>query len=392
LITEAFPDPSGPEPQEEWVEIINTTTLPIALSGYKIGDEETIDAGEGMLRFPSGVLDPGEQAVIANDADAFVVLFTGLAPNFAVVPGGRRIPIMVLYDLWATGSMAFRNAGEEILVLDPFDTVVDVVVTGDGAWPGVHFDGTVPNQGFSMERGVHLVDTNVILDATSPAPDFVSVNSPGNPTPGDIDAIELGCPAEIDEDAAGFVCAVAILAGTGLCQVGAGDTCGGAISPDCSGDYVVAVAQGEAVGPGSCLAVVEKGPHVETDIREIVVNEVNQAPYFTSLPPAGPVVEFSYNPTWEDDDLPDQNTGDPGLVSCAVTANTCGPWLSFTGCDAIGTPDGDCSYELTTTDSWTIAPLSSTQIVEVVAFNQEPIFADGFETGDTTQWSAVTPG
>jgi len=87
-----------------------------------------------------------------------------------------------------------------------------------------------------------------------------------------------------------------------------------------------------------------------------------------------------------DDDLPDQHPGDPGLVSCAVTANSCGPWLSFTGCDAIGTPDGDCSYELTITDSWTLAPLSATQIVNVVTVIEEPIFADGFETGDTAAW------
>jgi len=397
LITEVFPDPIGPEPQEEWVEIINNTISPIALNTYKIGDEEMIDAGEGMFRFPSGVLDSGEQAVIANHGDDFEGLLAGLVPNYAIVPGGTRIPTMVLYDLWATGTMNISNAGDEILVLDPFDTVVDVVITGTGAWPGVYCDGTVPNQAFSVERRNLLVDTNVIFDGSSPSPDFeTSLSLLGNPMPGDIDAIELSCPAEIDEDASGFTCAVTVVAGTGQCQVGSLDTCGGTIAPDCSGDYVAVVPQGEAAGPGSCEAVVEKGPHVETDIQELIVNEVNQAPYFTSSPPVHLAAmdirtEFSYNPTWSDDDLPDQHAGDPGLVSCVVTANTCGPWLSFTGCDAIGTPDGDCSYELTISDSWTLAPLSATQIVNVVTVIEDPIFADGFETGDTTQWSASTP-
>jgi len=41
VISEVLYDPAGVEPDAEWIEIYNPGSVPLSLSGYKIGDEET---------------------------------------------------------------------------------------------------------------------------------------------------------------------------------------------------------------------------------------------------------------------------------------------------------------------------------------------------------------
>lgn len=54
VISEVLYRPAGAEPDAEWIEIYNPSSVPISLSGYKIGDEETKGGGEGMWNFPLG--------------------------------------------------------------------------------------------------------------------------------------------------------------------------------------------------------------------------------------------------------------------------------------------------------------------------------------------------
>ena len=168
------------------------------------------------------------------------------------------------------------------------------------------------------------------------------------------DQIAINCPTNVDETDV-ISCPVTLASGPSSCAIGANDTCGGSIDAGCVGSYT-APAQGEGAGPGSCVAEVVKGS--ASDQHNITIDEVNQAPYFTSTAPTSATegVAFSYNPTYADNDLPNSNPGDPGYVTCAVSGNTCG-WLSFTGCDASGTPGeadapGSCGYTLTVTDGY----------------------------------------
>ncbi len=54
LITEVMNDPSGAEPDGEWIELYNPGSSPVDLSVYKLGDEETMGEMEGMVIFPGG--------------------------------------------------------------------------------------------------------------------------------------------------------------------------------------------------------------------------------------------------------------------------------------------------------------------------------------------------
>ncbi|UFJ40279.1 lamin tail domain-containing protein [Brevibacillus humidisoli] len=56
MITEVVNDPLFDESTGEFIEITNASEQSIDLSGFYIGDEETLGGGEGMYRFPEGTV------------------------------------------------------------------------------------------------------------------------------------------------------------------------------------------------------------------------------------------------------------------------------------------------------------------------------------------------
>lgn len=162
LVTESLPNPTGTEPNGEWIEIHNQTANALVLSVFKIADEETIDGSEGAARFPVGsVLDLNGFAIIANRAagtDSFFSKY-GFNPNYELVSTNPAVGDMIAYTLWAMGSINLSNTGDEMLLLDGSDTVVDVVTWGTGTWPGVTAI-PAPAEGSSIERYPLTKDTD----------------------------------------------------------------------------------------------------------------------------------------------------------------------------------------------------------------------------------------
>lgn len=204
--------------------------------------------------------------------------------------------------------------------------------------------------------------------------------------------VTVNCPASIDETAS-TTCAISWTdadrdSSTLTCSLNGTTTCSGAIINDCSSVNIPA--QGEAAGPGSCAIGVDVDVALESGIYKgsdnITINEVNQTPYFVSAPGGTSIAEgtlFTYNPTFTDDDLPNSAPTDPGYVSCARVANTCGSWLSFTGCNASGTPGetdapGSCSYTLRITDGYgatndQVVNLTLNEVNQIPYFTSSPV-------------------
>jgi hypothetical protein len=85
---------------------------------------------------------------------------------------------MVKYSSWANGNVALSNTGDEVLLLDGSDSVVDVVAYGNSPYPA--FQPPVPtvSEGHSIERRPANVDTDTNADwhdQPSPAPGVVSL-------------------------------------------------------------------------------------------------------------------------------------------------------------------------------------------------------------------------
>jgi hypothetical protein len=159
LISEVLYIPIGYEPDNEWIEIYNAGDTTVNLSDYKIGDEKTSGGSEGMLQFPYGTnIGPGEVIVIANKATAFLSLY-GFLPDFEMLDSHSTVPVMIPYLIWADGQVHLGNMGNEVLILDDQDNVVDAVSWG---FSDFAFNPPVPNvePGHSIERFPANIDTN----------------------------------------------------------------------------------------------------------------------------------------------------------------------------------------------------------------------------------------
>ena len=103
-ITEFLNDPTGAEPDAEWIELYNFGTVDVDLSGYAIADD---DADYDLI--PTGAIIPaGGYLVLANDAATFIAEW------------GTGTVGVDLFEL--PGTLA--NGDDEIKLLDPAGAVV----------------------------------------------------------------------------------------------------------------------------------------------------------------------------------------------------------------------------------------------------------------------------
>ena len=152
LISEFYPNPIGKEPEGEWVEIYNPEPYAQSLTGIKLGDETSAAGKEGMLRFPDGYSIKGHEVlVIAHQAKSFFSEF-GILPDFEMEGSDARVPDMLPYAGWGRSGVQFSNSGDEALLLDPWDGVVDTLVYGSSTAGGFSEPPPAPKEGHSLER------------------------------------------------------------------------------------------------------------------------------------------------------------------------------------------------------------------------------------------------
>jgi hypothetical protein len=180
LISEVLYDALGTEPDQEWIELYNAGASSIDLSVYKLGDEEEKGKGEGMLQFPAGAsISPGQVIVVANKATAFRGVW-GFKPDYEMVASDEAVPDMIPYTAWASGRVELSNSGDEVLILDGNDAIVDAMSYGDKV---TFFNPACPDvaAGHSLERYPANVDTDTAadwIDQQSPNPGSVTIPTP----------------------------------------------------------------------------------------------------------------------------------------------------------------------------------------------------------------------
>ena len=184
LITEVLYDPED-EPGGEWVELYNDYPITFDLSIYKIGDQTEPGCCEGMLAFPPGAsLKPGQVIVIANEATKFRS-FHGFNPDYEMKDTDPGVPDLLCYWDWAQRAVVLTNTGDDLLLLDGDDAVVDAVSWGDASFAFIPPVSKV-TEGYSLERYPAYMDTDSALDwrsQKSPQPGEVNLIPP-TPTPG----------------------------------------------------------------------------------------------------------------------------------------------------------------------------------------------------------------
>jgi len=180
LLSEVLYNPAGSEPAAEWIELYNAETFTIGLADFKVGDAQSPGVNEGMYRFPSSAtIEPGQALIIANQAAAFQQAH-GFKPNFELVESDSSVPNLTKHTTWASGSVQLTNAGDEVLILDGSDQVVDGLSWGNSTWA---FDPSIPTapDAHSSERYPPSLDTNTAADwrdQAMPSPGSVDLTPP----------------------------------------------------------------------------------------------------------------------------------------------------------------------------------------------------------------------
>jgi hypothetical protein len=163
----------------QWIEVVNPTQAVVSLASFKIGDEETPDGSEAIAQFPSGtLLVPGQAYVVARNGATFLSE-NGRRADAECGANDASTPDMFLFPAWALSTgFNIPNSGDEVLVLDGSNTVVDMLIFKNASWPGV-----IPSPGapalHSLERANPAIDTDDCAadfgDQASPNPGLVTI-------------------------------------------------------------------------------------------------------------------------------------------------------------------------------------------------------------------------
>jgi len=146
--------------EDEWVEIVNPTFSTVNLSAYRLGDAEQPDVYEGMYHFPPGaVLGPGQVLVVAASASAFQQNY-GRPADYEFYATDSGVPNLIPVASWGTGGWELRNDGDEVLLMDGQNRLLDLVVYGDDSYPGHISHPGVSLTAHSLERYPYYLDTD----------------------------------------------------------------------------------------------------------------------------------------------------------------------------------------------------------------------------------------
>ncbi len=161
LISEILYNPLGDD-DKEFIEIVNPTGVAIDLSGYSLSDAVNASDYEDLRRFPLGTtLSANQPLLIATKAAAFQAEF-GLNPDFEILESDAGVPNLIDDPNWGDTStfLQLGNAGDEIILRDANNKVVEVVTYGTGSYPGIAPCDLVVIGGASLERIPYWRDTN----------------------------------------------------------------------------------------------------------------------------------------------------------------------------------------------------------------------------------------
>ncbi len=167
LVVQRFLVNSAGAGPDEWFAVKNVSPAALALGGFKLGDEETPDGIEGMFSFPAGsMLASGGTFTVARAGGLYETFF-GAPPDAELPPGGSvAVPDMVAVPTWTSAlmpSMQLVNAGDELLVLDPSNTILDIAVYGTGLYSGVVSFTPTPGLNEVLTRDAASGDTDSCL-------------------------------------------------------------------------------------------------------------------------------------------------------------------------------------------------------------------------------------
>ncbi len=161
LISEVLYDSPGAD-DAEFIELVNPTGSTIDLSNFSLGDAVSPTDFEDVRHFPAGTtLVPRTAIVIATTATGFFAEF-GKNPDFEILNTDAAVPSLIDDPNWGSTNtyLQLGNAGDEIILRDANNQVIDVVTYGSGSYPGVTTCPLITLLNASLERSPFWRDTD----------------------------------------------------------------------------------------------------------------------------------------------------------------------------------------------------------------------------------------
>jgi hypothetical protein len=161
LISEVLYDSHGPD-EAEFIEIANPTPGIVDLSNFSIGDAVLREDFEDVRRFPdSTMLRSGETIVVALSASGFYQEYRTW-PDYEIVETMPDVANLIDDPSWGDTAALLRlgNQGDEVILRNRSDEVIDVVIYGSGGFGGHPVCPLVPSAGYSLERYPYWRDSN----------------------------------------------------------------------------------------------------------------------------------------------------------------------------------------------------------------------------------------
>ena len=165
LISEILYDSPGYPDDAEFIELVNPTGAPIDLSNYSLGDAVNRTDYEDVRRFPANtIINAHSTLLIATTASGFLAEY-GLKPDFEILDTDTAVPDLIDDTTWGDTSTYLRlgNSGDEVILRNTADEMVDVVTYGSGSYPGVTACPLVVIANASLERRPYWRDTDDCL-------------------------------------------------------------------------------------------------------------------------------------------------------------------------------------------------------------------------------------
>ena len=129
-LTEVLYDPLFQDSGLEWVELFNEEVSTIALAYLRLGDEETKGGGEGMYQFPMNAVMAGKTTIVVAKNGAIFYQYYGVYPSYEILNSLPEIPDMIKVSSWSSGSFALSNTGDEVILMDGTNRIIDSVAWG----------------------------------------------------------------------------------------------------------------------------------------------------------------------------------------------------------------------------------------------------------------------
>lgn len=136
LLIERFVSNGQGASARNWVALRNMTSGQLDSQQFKLGDSEMPDDGEGMSVLPLGTIAGKAEYVVATHGAEYAAFF-GKTANAEIVGNSAATPDAPPFLAWADGGMTLATAGDELVLLDATNTLLDVVVYGNGSYSGI---------------------------------------------------------------------------------------------------------------------------------------------------------------------------------------------------------------------------------------------------------------